>query len=309
MRLITPKNSKRIVKFLNTPAAGKYIPYGWGSNQILQFLDSDYVRNKQFKSRVLLLKEFLSNIDKQHSMNDMLPDLFVSSFVKAWRAMAISHFNKKAVNQYLNISGLDKFERSYKKNKGVIVLNSHWGLAETAIPFFPLIGYNDFYTVVREKGTDSMKFVGLKKDAQPKLIIFKDHSNAELFKSLYKARDVLKNGHIFHILGDGYHGKSSVDMNFLGRIRGFRGSFAELGLSTEAAIHPIFMSVQNNGTIDIEILDAIDKGEEVMDRQDRIIHMVKQYKSLLEDRWANYPQHINLGFMEKYLRQVHQNFE
>ncbi len=309
MKIVTSKKVKRIVKFMNSPLAGKYVPYGWGSKQILKYLESDFAQSGHLRNRIDLFREFITNLDKPPVIKDLLPDVLVSSFLKPWRSMAISYLSKKKFAKYVNIHGLEKFEKSYARGKGVIILNSHWGLAEGALTLFPIIGYKDFYTVVRMKGTDSMKFAGLKKEMQPQLIVFKDHSNAELFKSLFKARDVLTKGHIFHILGDGYHGKSSVDMNFMGRIRGFRASFAELGLSTEAAIHPIFIALNNNGSLDVYIMDAIDKGNESQERHERIQYMVEQYTLILEQKWKEEPQHINQGFMEKYLRQVHQNLE
>ncbi len=307
MKLLKPSNIQKVVKFMNTPRAGKYIPYGWGSRKILKFLESDYAQKKHFRGRMNLFKEFLTNLDNPPPAESFLPDLLVSSFLKPWRAAAISHINAKQFKKYVRVHGLEKLDESYKKGKGVIILSSHWGLAEAAMPVFPMLGYTDFHTVVRKKGTESIKISGLKKNMQPKLIIFNDHSNAELFKSLYKAREVLQNGGIFHILGDGYHGKSSVNMNFLGRIRGFRGSFAELALSTEARVHTIFVSIENDGSLDIYIYDPIDMGDENTDRQERIEYMVKQYACHLEDRWKREPQHINWGFMEKYLRQVRQS--
>lgn len=309
MPILKPKNIQRIVRIMNAPLAGKLVPYEWGSRQILKFLKTDYARNVQFASRLSLLEEFLRNFEQAPDIEDLLPDFFVSSFLKPWRAMAFSYFNDHQLKKYVRLHGFEQFMENHKKGNGVILLSSHWGFAEAAITLFPLLGYKDFYTVVRKKGTDSMKLAGLNKHTHPRLIVFNDHSNAELFKSLFKARDVLKNGHIFHILGDGYHGKSSVDANFKGRIRGFRASFAELGLATEAVIHPIFIDIDNHGYLDVYILDPLDKGDESMDKASRIRHMVDQYVALLERRWTEKPQHINLGFMEKYLRQVHQNLQ
>jgi len=309
MKLNKAKIIQRIIKFMNSPLAGKYIPYAWGSKQILKFVKSDYSKKKHFRKRLNLFEEFLKNIEDPPKIEDIVPNFLISSFLKPWRSMAFSYFSKTNTEKYVTIHGLKKFQKSYNQGKGVIILNSHWGFAEAAITLFPMLAYPDFFTIVRMKGSDSLKFIGLKKEMQPQLIIFKNHSNAELFKSLFKAREALMNGHIFHILGDGYHGKSSININFLGRIRGFRASFAELGLSTDAAIHPIFIAINNDGTIDAHILDPIDKGDNNLSRQDRIKYMLEQYVSVLEQKWKEEPQHINQGFMEKYLRQVHQNLE
>lgn len=289
---------------MNSHTGGRLIPYSVGTHLIFRFCNSDYAVNVHFKKRIRLLKEFLSNMEGGPVINDLLPDILISNFLRPWRSMAISRMSPGKIKKYVRIEGLEKIDKPLSAGRGVVLVSSHFGFAESALTVFPAFGYKDFYTVVRAKGSTSMKFAGLDEKRKPNMLVFKDHSNSELFKIMFKAREILKNGGIFHILGDGYHGKSSITMEFLGRIRGFRGSFAELGISTEADIIPIFITSDNLGKLTYHLEDSLDKGSEEMNHNKRVEYIVKQYKDLLENRWKKEPQHINWGFMDKYLRQV-----
>lgn len=303
---LKPKNVHRAVQFMNSKSGGKLVPYGPGSKIIKRFCNSRYAGDVHFRNRIRLLEEFLAEIKDAPTRDTLLPDILISNFLRPYRSMSLSRLSATTLKKkYLKIEGLEAFDEAVSSGKGVVLVSSHFGFAESALTVFPILGYRNFYTVVRAKGSTSMKFAGLNTRRKPNIIVFKDHSNAELFKIMFKAREVLKEGGIFHILGDGYHGKSSITMEFLGRVRGFRGSFAELGLSTEAVIIPIFITSDNNGKLTYHMEEPLDKGPEEMEHNKRVEYIVRQYKILLEQWWKKEPQHINWGFMEKYLRQVH----
>ena len=310
INLILNKNiARRFTNFLNSEKGGKRIPYGLGSKLIASFCNSSYAREIHFKNKLILLDEFLANMQDPPGIEDLLPLILVSNFSRTWRSMALSYLSKKKLKSYCTFNGLDKFDDCYRQGKGVILVNSHFGFAESALSIFPNLGYRNFSTIVRAKGTTSLKIKGLNPKVTPNLLVFRDHTNVELFKQLFKARDILKSGGIFHILGDGYHGKSSITINFLGRARGFRASFTELGLSTEAFIFTIFITSDVKGYLTVDLIGPLDKGDETMDHQARVEHMTRQYATLLEERWKKEPQHINWGFMDKYLRQIKLNLE
>ncbi|MEA3479600.1 MAG: hypothetical protein U9R60_15560 [Bacteroidota bacterium] len=307
--LLTKKNVNKFAKYLNSDKGGKKIPYPIGTKLIAWFCNTSFAREIYFKSKVNLLKEFLSNIDDPPSVEEVTPGFLCTNFSKTWRAMSISYMNRKKLDKNITFKGLEEFKTLHDEGKGVILVNSHYGLAEAAMTLFPQLGYTDFHTIVREKGTTSQKFLGINPKVNPNLIIFKDHSNAELFRQLYKAKEVLTAGGIFHILGDGYHGKSSYSFDFLGRIRGFRASYAELGLSTGAYIMPLFITVNMKGHVNFDLRSPLDRGSESMSHPEKITHIIQQYVDLLQDNWKKEPQNIYWGFMEKYLRQIQSSSE
>ncbi|MBU2649757.1 MAG: hypothetical protein KKA81_02375 [Bacteroidetes bacterium] len=304
MTLITGKNVHRAVKFMNSKNGGRLVPYKTGCRWIHKFCSSEFALEHHFRNRIQLLKEFVANMPGSPSMDKIFPDVLITNFLRPWKSMALARMSVSSLKKVLHTEGLEIFEQAVQKGKGVILVNSHYGFVESALSVFPNLGYKNFYTIIRGKGSTSMKISGLGRKRQPNIIVFKDHSNAELFRIMFKAREVLNQGGIFHILGDGYHGKSSITVNFLGRVRGFRGSFAELGLSTEASILPIFITTDNQGNLFYHIENELDKGDDSLPHPERVEYIVKQYTSRLEHWWKKEPQHIHWGFMEKYLRSV-----
>lgn len=307
--ILNKKNVNAFAKYLNSGRGGKKIPYPVGTKLLAWFCKTRFAREVYFKSEVNLLKEFLSNIDDPPSLEEVTPKFLCTNFSKTWRTMSISYMKQQKLDRNVSFKGLEEFKTLHDEGRGIILVNSHLGLAESALTLFPQLGYTDFHTIVREKGTTSQKFIGMNPKVKPNLIIFKDHSNAELFKQLFKAKEVLTAGGIFHILGDGYHGKSSYSLDFLGRVRGFRASYAELGLSTGAYIIPLFITADMKGHVTFDLKSPLNKGNDSMSHPERITHIVQQYVDHLQRIWKNEPQYIYLGFMEKYLRQIQSSFE
>jgi lauroyl/myristoyl acyltransferase len=121
---------------------------------------------------------------------------------------------------------------------------------------------------------------------------------------MYLAREVLSNGGIVHLLGDGYHGMSSNTVNFLGKLRGFRPSYVDLSTSSGAIVLPTFIDCSLKGKVSIQICPALDKGEGSLSIEERRDHMTMQYARLLEEKWRTQPWNVNWRFIEKHLYQV-----
>jgi lauroyl/myristoyl acyltransferase len=251
-----------------------------------------------------LFREFLSVLPGDYNEEELIKLVIHSNFLKGWRSSSFSWLSNKKVHKYLSVNGRDYLDNIQKEGKGVIILNSHFGLAQAALTIFPMLGYDNFYTIVREKGLDSLKFEGLNEKSKPKLLAFKDNSQSELFKQMYNAREVLNEGGIVHLLGDGYHGMSSNTINFLGKLRGFRPSYAELSIATGAIVLPVFIDNTITGKIKVDILPPLNPGNNSMDPEEKRNHITKQYAKLLEEKWISQPWNVNWRFMEKHLYQV-----
>ena len=303
-------NKKRIVnrfkKYFSSARGGKKIPYRTGSAVIRWFCGTSYARDDYFKKKVQLINTFLQETGVKESSPKLISEMLNAFFLKKWRIMAISNLNDRNFRKYIKIKNLDIFKENYEKGKGIILVSSHLGLTETSISLFPRIGYPDFYTIVGAGGANSEKFTGINRDIQSKTLVFDNFSDVELFKLLVKAKHVLEEGGIVHLLGDGYHGKSSLTFPFIGKLRGFRGSYAELALSTDAEIMPIFITPGDRGRVTVDIRRPLDKGTTEQSREERTKHIVSQYVDLLSKKWRSHPQFINWGHMEKYLHHIDQ---
>jgi lauroyl/myristoyl acyltransferase len=294
----------RIKNYFTSPAGGRRIPYRLGSYIIWWFSGTRYARQTYFKRKVHLIETFLQETGIRESSPALIREMISAFSMKKWRIMAISNLGERRFRKYVFFDNLEAFERSYGNGKGVIILSSHFGLTEVSISAFPRIGYHDFYTVVGAQGADSEKFTGINKNIESKTLVFDNFSDAELFRLMMSAKHTLNEGGIVHLLGDGYHGKSSISFTFINKVRGFRPSYAELALSTGADVIPIFITPGKHHRIQIELCNPLDKGTESMKREERSAHIVEQYVHLLERKWRESPQFINWGHMEKYLHHV-----
>lgn len=307
--LLNKRNVQKANNYFNSRKGSKNIPYGLGSKIISWFCKTRFAREEYFKGKQELFGEFLDALPGEHDKAKLIPIGIYSNFLKGWRGSSLSWMSERKLRKYVTINGLEHLEIAQKEGKGVIILNSHFGLAQVSLTLFPILGYKEFYTIVRAKGLESLKFEGINEKVSPKLLAFKDNSQSELFKQMYRAREVLNNGGIVHLLGDGYHGMSSITLPFLGKLRGFRPSYVDLSLSTGAVILPVFNDCAMKGKITVDILPPLDKGDENMKPEDARLYITEQYVKLLEERWLAQPWNINWRFIEKHLYQVDANEE
>lgn len=302
--ILNKKNVHKLNSYFNSRRGSRQIPYALGSRLIAWFCKTDFAREKFFKNKVPLFREFLKSLPAEYDADKLIPYVLYSNYLKGWRSSSLSWMSQRKLRRHVQFNGLELLEKYQREKKGVIILNSHFGLAQAGLTVFPKLGYNEFYTIVRAKGLESMKFEGLKENAKPKLLAFKDNSQSELFRQMYRAREVLNEGGIVHLLGDGYHGMSSNTIPFLGKLRGFRSSYAELSLSSGAEILPVFIDCPINKKIIVDILPPLDQGDDSMKPEERREHITLQYAKLLEERWLAQPWNVNWRFIEKHLYQV-----
>jgi len=297
-------NSAR--NYFESRRGGKMIPYRIGSFLIRWFCRTTYAHNVYFFRRVRIIKEFLQETKIQENNPEVIRKMLTFIFLRKWRYMAISYLSDKKLKKYIRIQNLDAFKEIYNQGKGVIVVSSHYGLTESALSLFPKIGFKDFYTVVRSTLAGTEKFSDINPKIPVRTLHF-DGTDAGYIKLLMEAKHTLNEGGIVHLLGDGFAGKSSVNLPFLGKIRGFRGSYAELALSTEASIVPMFITVTDNYKVILDLRHPLDKGSEDQSREEKTIHIVKQFAEQLTEAWTKEPQFLNIGLIEEYFQLVENN--
>ena len=301
--LLTRKNIRRITEFFNSDQGIKYIPYGLGARYISWFCKTDFSQKRFFKKKLPIIEEFLEGFPDKWDRQEIISGFFSLNYLHGWRASSISHMRSWSFRRRVKVNGVEEFKKRYDEGKGVILLGSHYGLPAVTFSLFPRLGYRNFYTIIGEKGAESVKFKGLRDDWKPKLLVFKRGGESEAFTQLFEAKELLEQGNIIHLLGDGSHGRSSHNVVFLGKMRGYRATFAELSILTGAPVFPVFI-IAVKGEIFIDIEKPLNTGTESMDREDRVKQTVEQYSRLVEQRWLDKPQYINGGFMQMYNRQI-----
>ncbi len=301
--ILTKKRIRKITAFFNSDKGSKYIPYGVGAWYISWFCSTEFAVKRFFNKKVPIIEEFLESHPGKWDNKEVISGFFALNYLHGWRSSKISHMSKFTLKRRAKISGLKILKEYYDKGQGVILLGSHYGLPAVSFSLFPRLGYRNFCTIIGEKGTDSVKFKGIKKALRPKIMVFKREGESEAFSMLFEAKEYLESGNILHLLGDGAHGKSSHNYPFLGKLHGYRATFAELSLLTGVPILPIFI-VPHKGKIHLTIENKLDTGRDDMEREERVNLIVEQYSKLLEQKWVENPSFVNGGFMEMHNRQI-----
>ncbi|HSG67255.1 MAG TPA: hypothetical protein VK994_01015 [Bacteroidales bacterium] len=301
--LLHKKRIRRITSFFNSGAGLRFIPYGLGVKYISWFCSTRFAQRKYFNKKLPIIEEFLQHFPGKYNRTEAVSNFFALNYLHGWRASSISRMRGFNLKRRLKTKGLDEFRDAFALGKGVILLGSHFGLPAATFSLMPRLGYKNFYTIIGEKGAESVKFKGVKDAWKPKLLVFKRGGESDAFSMLFEAKELLEQGNILHLLGDGAHGRASHNLPFLGKMRGYRATFAELAILTGSPVVPVFV-IPRKGKFVLEFLPALNQGTDEQDREERVLQIVKQYSELLEERWRNEPAMINGGFMEMFNRQI-----
>jgi hypothetical protein len=120
---------------------------------------------------------------------------------------------------------------------------------------------------------------GRLKDRHLFSISHREHRRAS---QLLKGQQLLQQGGVVLISGDGYQGKLPFLFPFCGRERRFGMGFAELAVRTGACVVPIFYRVTPEGGLTVEFsAPLVATGA----HDEQVAQFVRQYVTLLEQRW------------------------
>lgn len=302
--LLNRKRVRKVSAYYNSDKGIRNIPYSLGSWLIDWFCSTKYAREEFFRKKTPILKEFIAHFPGKYDEKQTTIRFLSANFLHGWKGASFSNLPKKKYRKKLKITGYDIFKDEYNKGKGVVLVNSHFGHPAVVMSMFPALGYKNFKAVVGENFSASMKYKILRKERVPEIIAFERGGQSGSFKQLFESRDLLDKGGILHILGDGMHGVANHFINFLGKPRGFRSSFAELSLMSGAPIVTVFAYPGKRGNMHIVFEGPLDTGPEKMEHEDRVRMILSQYADILEKKWMEHPYFITGGYMGMYNKQV-----
>jgi amino acid adenylation domain-containing protein len=206
-----------------------------------------------------------------------------SNLWSRWRCRALSRLTDREFEEWVSVAGLPAFGEAFKAGRGVVLVQSH-----TA----PLRVVKD---VLRRAGFDVAFTVGA------------DYALQEVYGSslrgsqLYDARQILRRGGIVRVVGDGEVGTSAgIAVPFFGRERTFRAGFAELAVTTEAAVVPASVSMNLAGHLDVRLFPPLETSE--ADRHLRIESLLLQYVDILRREWTEHLASFKWKHLELFLR-------
>lgn len=292
-----PEYFAQLINLINNRGMFGVIPYfqGWGFINML--CKNNWVKNNYFSDQIALIKEYFLFLKREHECDNQLIVKYLKStdFLLKWRFRTISRVPDKRFYKKVKIEGLDIFDRELSKGRGIVLAASHFGQIELMFSF--LNRYKkDIYYLVRDPSLNEI----YQKNAGEFVINISTHSKEDTFALLYKVKMLLENGSVLFIPGDGEYGDSTVNVEFLGKMRTFRKGFAEFAFLTDSAIIPVLTFTDNEDNQVVKFHETIKYSKQEVPNEEEILTIIGKYVKILEKAWLEHPYNIIPHYLEIY---------
>lgn len=205
-----------------------------------------------------------------------------------WRLQAAQHRDPKRLARWFPVEGVEWLEQARSLGRGVVLLNSHYGLGRL-VPYFLTAQGIPMLSI---EGRSLLQAEGLE------VASVKGSFPAQVLR---RGRQALLEGRVVHTTGDGYQGESGEVLPFLGRQRRFPAGFAMLAVRCEAVVVPVFAPVDDRGRVRIQLQEPLSIGDPSLSPALRSAELIQQYIRMLEERWTRDPGNVTTGHVSKYL--------
>lgn len=271
------------------------VPYGIGAAAIAMATRSSLVQalfRVQQKRLAFFLKENGLEVDQRQVFARYL----TTNGMTIWRLLALSRCSKEVFEQWVSMKGYETFAQLREQGRPVVLYNSHYGAGK----FFLLALMRQGHIVHSIDRFDLFSFFNIRTPGKLVSINLGDPQGSFMLKQVFRARKVLQEGGILHIAGDGTRGLSGRAIPFFGRKRQFPASVAEFALATGATVVPTFGVLRTDGRVQLDFLPALEMPDAQLAHEDRVMHIIKQYASLLQKHWVASPGSIWKNEMKVY---------
>jgi len=278
-------------------AVARVVPYNVG-HAWSRFIGGWRLTQRLFFShRVRRANQALAALGQPAPSRELLTRLISNNILNNFRTTSLS--KEKEFSRHVRVTGLEYVERALSGH-GVMILHSHFGLDHLGM--FPILEMKPEDTIILGGNARTMRLAGLGRlNKQSLLSIHEETVNdiSRLSFQLAKGKRLLVRGGILIIAADGYQGMRKLTMPFLGRLRPFGSGFAEVALSADADVIPVFCPIADNG--DVEIVFHPPLIVAGANREEQTRSLIEQYASLLESYWKSSFSNVKWLQMRKYI--------
>jgi len=222
-----------------------------------------------------------------------------------WRGFAkqIDHAPREGRGRLMNFTGLEYLFHAQKSGRGAILLTYHSPAGPMASAILARItGLGHILTLSQVK-SDQMAAWESGEDGE----IFDEKEGFDQNRSAWSAtfalqgQRLLQQKGILQIVNDVSYSDGSFIRKSIGR-RSYdlKPGFAELALSTGAAVLPVFSWFDAAGCVHMTILPELMPLAVTVDHLTRVEHMLDQYTAFLENSWRKMPESIGWGALRRY---------
>lgn len=181
-----------------------------------------------------------------------------------WRTrdQLLDHLDAAAVARLFRVHGLEHLEAARAQGKGVLLLGNHYGahlmpahwLVRNQVPLRLFMERPNRVSKVLSREFDTDGPLG-----QKKLFISRKADATEAAASIMRAARVLKSGLCVLIASDvRWTGSQTAVARFLGHEYSFSATWVTLAALTRAPVVPVFCTMAEDGTHDLEFLPAFE---------------------------------------------------
>lgn len=272
------------------------VPYGAGSRVLAWLWNLRLIQKVFFRRQLKQLEQILPLAHKPMDLHSTGARYLACSYGIYWRLIALSKCSEQEFRRWVRFSGTEKLPSLCEPGKGLIIVSSHFGLSRCV----PLMLLRQGYDLHSIEAANVLEKIGAKGADRLKVIEVGGGTSFHL-RQTYQARRVLMDSGMLHMVPDGLHGSSGIQVPFHGRMRHLATGFAELAVSTGAAVVPVIANMDVNGRIHVEFSTPLDTGSGNLDRRERIEGLIRQYACFLESRWSHDPGGVRMHHLEHYL--------
>lgn len=215
------------------------------------------------------------------------------NYLSYWRFHALMQLPEGEYQRYVAITGLEHL-RKYYGERGIVLCNSHFGAGK----LIPLALARAGFSMVSLDRVNLVDADSSLATAIESIELGKQKEHFHL-KALMKMKKALTSNRLLHIAVDGYRGASGKEYAFLGRLRPLRKSFAELAVTTNAIVLPVFSCIKADGRIEIAVQAPIEYTQGA-ERDVMVDEVCQKYVELLAKNWQSLPSNIHKNDIRMY---------
>jgi hypothetical protein len=259
-----------------------------------RILGSALVQKVFFPRQVKMIEHFLqaTNLQATHTVTATVQQRLLESTLLKWRYEdTVAELRAEEVARDFVIENWSLFEQAHRSGRGVLFTLSHYGLPKVLITLMQRRGYH---------GHAIRRQIKKRLQAEAKEVTEMDRVLTSV-SDLLTAQEALTNGGIAYIVADGGYGVVTLVCDLFGRVRPFRGGFAELALATGAVVVPVTAVPRKDGQVVITFFEPLDSGSVAMGHQARIEHLITQYAEHLAGIYARSPGSIYTTSIHRFL--------
>ncbi len=222
-----------------------------------------------------------------------------------WRSLArlIDQSPPEQIARYFDMAGLEHLEAAYRLGCGVILLGYHTPMAIfSALLTLPRrLGCPPISTISEPAALNREKW-RCRTAGMPDSDL---DSKPPLAALVIQTRQALAQGQIIQILPDWRkEPENGLPVVWGGQRHRIKPGFAELALTTGAAVVPAYATLLPGGCIQTRFLPPLDSGASDQERAARIAHLARQYGLFVEQGWRQSPEAKFLNSIRDYLAAI-----